>query len=624
MDGTLVDTEPYWMASEHELVAAHGGRWTDDDARSIVGFDLIEAAHVLRERGGVNLDPEEIVDRLSGGVIARVRERVPWRPGARRLLAELGAAGVPCALVTMSWEPLAREIVGALAPASFQAVVTGDMVTNGKPDPEPYLVAAHRVGADPRRCVAIEDSPTGVRSARDAGCVVLAVPNHVPIPTALAPHQAASLKGVTPAHLGELLARAGSGAGDLPAARAPVVSRSGGRPAGGPSLTGPVARRWAALAAVAALLVALIAVVATRDDGDGGDDAARSTTSLVLHTWVPYWALDEAAPELDARSDTIHQLSPFWFQATGVDEIGVDPSTPQETANAFLEAARDHDIPLVASILDATEPRAMAAILADEEQRTAHVDAIVEFAAANDFAGIDLDYERFAFDDGRDTWAATRPNWVAFVGELAERLHDDDRILTVSIPPVYDEGQTTDSGYWVYDYASITPLVDAIRVMAYDYSIAASDPGPIAPLDWVQRVIAGTSAASGDPAKLILGVPLYGRNWPVSAAGECPESAPGVETVTNRAVDDLVRRRDATPTYDAALGEWTFTYEVEWTEGAVSCVQQREVFYVDDDGVQQRIQLALDAGFGGAALFAFGYDDQEVWNNIAAINANLD
>jgi spore germination protein YaaH len=265
----------------------------------------------------------------------------------------------------------------------------------------------------------------------------------------------------------------------------------------------------------------------------------------------------------------------------------------------------------------------MARILADADQRAAHVDAIAEFAADGDFAGIDIDYERFAFDDGRDTWATTRPNWVAFVEELSARLHDDDRTLTVSIPPVYDAGQTADSGFWVYDYAAITPHVDHIRVMAYDYSVAASEPGPIAPLTWVDQIIAGTTAASGDPSKLILGVPLYGRNWPTSARGECPENAPGVETVTNRAVDDLVARRNATPAYDPALGEWTFSYEAEFSDGALTCTQQRTVFYVDDDGVQQRVQRALDAGLGGVSLFALGYDDQQVWNNIAAINATL-
>ena len=149
MDGTLVDTEPYWMECERELVDRFGGTWTDDDARSIIGFDLLDAAVVLRDRGGVDLEPHEIVERMLDGVIARVREHVPWRPGARRLLSELNDLGVPCALVTMSWRRLVDAIVEALAPIHFQAVVTGDEVRDGKPHPEPYLGAARALGVDP-------------------------------------------------------------------------------------------------------------------------------------------------------------------------------------------------------------------------------------------------------------------------------------------------------------------------------------------------------------------------------------------------------------------------------------------------------------------------------------------
>ena len=232
-------------------------------------------------------------------------------------------------------------------------------------------------------------------------------------------------------------------------------------------------------------------------------------------------------------------------------------------------------MPLVASILDGTEPGVMAEILADSDQRSRHVDTVVAFADDGDFHGIDIDYEQFAFADGRDTWASTRPNWVAFVEELAARLHDDGRILTVSVPPVYDAGQTADSGFWVYDYAAITPHVDAIRVMAYDYSVPAGEPGPIAPLAWVDQVIAGTSAASGDPSKLVLGVPLYGYNWPVATSGTCPDSAEGVTSVTNRTVADLAARRGATPQFDPVTYEWSFTYDLVVEDGTTSCTQTR-------------------------------------------------
>ena len=204
MDGTLVDTEPYWIESEIELVATHAGTWTTADAHSIVGFDLLDAGHELRTRGGVQMEAAEIANWLLDRVIARVADELPWRPGARELLAECLAAGVPCAMVTMSWRPLADAVM-ALAPVgSFAVSITGDEVTNGKPDPEPYLAAAAALGVDPRACVAIEDSPTGVASAVAAGCATLGVPHVVPVAAAPGLTIVDSLAGVDLARLRRL------------------------------------------------------------------------------------------------------------------------------------------------------------------------------------------------------------------------------------------------------------------------------------------------------------------------------------------------------------------------------------------------------------------------------------
>ena len=93
MDGTLVDTEPYWIAAEYALVAAHGGTWSDEHAHALVGNALLESGRYIREHGGVDLEPAEIVDRLLVDVIAATEREVPWRPGARELLDALRAAG---------------------------------------------------------------------------------------------------------------------------------------------------------------------------------------------------------------------------------------------------------------------------------------------------------------------------------------------------------------------------------------------------------------------------------------------------------------------------------------------------------------------------------------------------
>jgi HAD superfamily hydrolase (TIGR01509 family) len=181
MDGTLVDTEPYWIASEFDLAERHGRGWTRQHALNIVGKDLLDAARYIREHMGIDLAPERIVEELLDGVVARVRMAVPWRPGARTLLDTLRAAGVPCALVTMSYRRFVDPILEQLRDDAFQAIVTGDILERGKPHPEPYLTAAAALGVPAHECLAIEDSPTGAESAEAAGCSVLVVPNHVTV-----------------------------------------------------------------------------------------------------------------------------------------------------------------------------------------------------------------------------------------------------------------------------------------------------------------------------------------------------------------------------------------------------------------------------------------------------------
>jgi len=204
MDGTLVDTEPYWFEVEFELVEEFGDTWSEADAISLVGFDLLDSAHELRTRGGVDLDPVEVVERMIDGVVRRVAERLPWRPGAAGLLAECVAAQIPCAMVTMSWRRLADAVIASAPTGSFAASITGDEVRLGKPDPEPYLAAAAALGLDAADCVAIEDSPTGVASALAAGCATLGVPHVVPIAAAPGLTLVDSLVGVSVADLGRL------------------------------------------------------------------------------------------------------------------------------------------------------------------------------------------------------------------------------------------------------------------------------------------------------------------------------------------------------------------------------------------------------------------------------------
>ena len=203
MDGTLVDTEPYWI--DAEKASSVPRRLVDrEHAMQLVGNDLVDSGRYIQEHGGVDLPPEEIVEILLDGVVEHIEAAVPWRPGARELLAELRAASVPCALVTMSYERFVAPVLAALPKGTFDVVVTGDVVSRGKPHPEPYLHAARLLGVDPRECVAIEDSNTGARSAEAAGCLVLVVENHVPVAPGERRVFLDTLLGVAPSDLAAL------------------------------------------------------------------------------------------------------------------------------------------------------------------------------------------------------------------------------------------------------------------------------------------------------------------------------------------------------------------------------------------------------------------------------------
>jgi HAD superfamily hydrolase (TIGR01509 family) len=186
MDGTIVDTEPYWIAAEHALVEAHGGTWSHEQAMQLVGQSLTFSAGLLQQ-AGVKLEIREIIDTLTAAVISSVKQQVPWRPGARELLEDLHMAGVRCALVTMSEAPLARQVVASLPRQYFEVLITGDTVSRGKPHPEAYLAAMERLQeADPeldiQHCVALEDSAPGVAAAVASGVATVVIPHIVPLP----------------------------------------------------------------------------------------------------------------------------------------------------------------------------------------------------------------------------------------------------------------------------------------------------------------------------------------------------------------------------------------------------------------------------------------------------------
>lgn len=176
MDGTLVDTEPHWAAARASLAHEHGIPWGPADSHAFIGAPLAASAAEMRRRG-LALEDDELIDQIVARALDAIRSDLRWRPGALELLTRIADAGIPCALVTMAYRPVAEFVATSAHPSAFHAVIAGDDVTRGKPHPEAYLRAAEALRVPEADCLAIEDTDVGARSAVAAGVPTLVVPN---------------------------------------------------------------------------------------------------------------------------------------------------------------------------------------------------------------------------------------------------------------------------------------------------------------------------------------------------------------------------------------------------------------------------------------------------------------
>jgi HAD superfamily hydrolase (TIGR01509 family) len=206
MDGLVVDTAPLWFEPAAADMARLGAPWTKQDQERLLGGSMKNTVSYLLARAKSKATPEQLADWMTSGMLSRAAAgRIEVRPGARELITAVADAGIPYALVTSSDRPFAEAVLAGIN-VTFPVTVTAAEVTQTKPAPDPYLLAAKLLEADPAQCVALEDSPNGVASATAAGCQVIAVPSLLPIPPApgrlvvpsLSDLSLATLRGLVP------------------------------------------------------------------------------------------------------------------------------------------------------------------------------------------------------------------------------------------------------------------------------------------------------------------------------------------------------------------------------------------------------------------------------------------
>jgi hypothetical protein len=378
-------------------------------------------------------------------------------------------------------------------------------------------------------------------------------------------------------------------------------------------------------------MVSSVAIVAARDAGD--PKPARAAGVFDVSAWAPWWQPSSALTSFSGHSGQFGELSPFFFSAGADGTISANPaiiptpSHPFDYLKAYRDAALGAHKPLIPTVVDATGAHVMAGILADPNARANHISNLVNFVVSGKYDGVDLDYEQFAFADGSASWPTTMPLWDAFIQELSQALHGVNKALDVSVPPI---GPGI-GNYPVYDYPMLGQNVDRIRIMTYSYSTGS--PGPIAPFAWVGTRIDAAIAAVGaaNAGKIVMGIPLYGTDWVTGVDGSCPLVVPAdMKPLSRKSYQTsefpaLAQRKGVTPQWNADLHERTFTY-IDSIGGPdlngfqVRCNVSHTVYYVDPDGVYDRIALAKQKGIAGVTFWALGNDDSATW---AAIDAAM-
>ena len=353
--------------------------------------------------------------------------------------------------------------------------------------------------------------------------------------------------------------------------------------------------------------------------------SANNPPRRILSGWLPDYSLARNLPTVEGNLDLIRDISPFWYGLTGATTIKDKYAlgrytTPKSTVIARLKS---NGLILLPTITDDTKKLVLAGLLANSTTRTSIVQSIKDLVLRHNYDGIDLDFEVFYTQDGRSTWATTKPNWIAFIKELSAELRQQGKLLSVTTPPDFAP-ETKRAGNWVFSWAEIGPHIDRLRIMAYDFSTVR--PGPIGPLPWSEDAV--KYAVTQMPAsKVFLGIPGYGRDWITKVEGVCPKDfASSVvvgakAAVVMRSAVELATSNNAAITYNPTHAESTFTYRktyVDPTNSASFCTATRTVWFPDEKSYTARTNLVGKYRIGGIAVWTFGME------NTAAITAVRD
>lgn len=308
-------------------------------------------------------------------------------------------------------------------------------------------------------------------------------------------------------------------------------------------------------------------------------------TGRYISAWMPnsFDAMNRAS--FIENADILDEVSPFWYGTNADGQLYHDPIDTE-----LLELARSKNvlvIPTIHNVVAGADP--VPAILSNPDRRSRHVQAIVDEVMTRNYDGIDIDYESLSPN--------LREEYTAFIRELSAELKAHDKMLTIAVHAKACD-QCGLGGY--QDWPALGELVDRLRIMTYDYSWRGSAPGPIAPVYWVEEVIAYAKQVV-PPSKVIVGVPFYGYNWPAGGGRATPQLWTHI--------NDLIQSRQLAVNLQESnarglVQESWITYN------------GRQAWFATSRSLDAKLALVQQHDLAGIAIWRLGGEDPTNWSVI--------
>lgn len=350
---------------------------------------------------------------------------------------------------------------------------------------------------------------------------------------------------------------------------------------------------------------------------DKNDNSNTRNDNLTYTGWIPDWASEAGFSTVSKQKNLFNDISPVWYEVSKNGDL-VDIKPPN--TEGIIKLSKENQIKLIPSIA-MFDHEIFTEVLQNSSNLTRHIDAIHQTVMQNEYDGIDLDYESTKLSD--------KDKYFEFLERLSKKFRESNKTLVVTVLAKWGENieypylpQTRE----VQNWKRIAEFADEIRIMTYDYtSASALNPGPIAPLDWMQQVI-DYALTQADASKFVLGVHLYSYERWVEIPDQTKDlgfSDPQLQFKNNYSQNNAVRTAPAR-SYDYSVVENILSknqgkteeyqgeqiYRYSKTNETTGIYENRVLVYIDPQGVEARTELAKASGLRGIAFWQLGSGDE--------------